>query len=756
MARATLFGALLRQQRLEAGLTIEGLAEASGVSARGIGNLERGERTVPQRRTVAALAAGLELDEAASERLLSAARAARGGGLAHALAMPRGIDDFVGRVDELALLGQFADDAARSGQDLAARPVVVSGPPGSGKSTLALHAARELADRFPDGQLMVDLRGTDDVPPSAEESMLWVLKALDVPDTALAKSGAQARPELYRRVLAERRLLLVLDNARDETQVRPLLPGSGAGMVIVTSRRVLTGLENVHRLSIGELSPDEAAALLTSVVGADRGAPEELREVAGRCGHLPLALRVAGNWLATRTGWSVRRLADRLALEEQRLNALTAGDVRVSAAFDLSYRQLTPAASRMFRLLALVDGPNLSTACAAALTGWDMLHAEDILDELVEVGLLGMDGDRYRLHDLLRLFARTRLRAEETAEDAAAARRALHRWLLETATVAGRWYEPAFGAPPADWRGTVDLSSADRAGQWLRTEAANWLGALRAAAIDGEHTTVVEVAESLHWFSDQFIFWGHWTEVFSTAALSARCIGDLSAEATQLNYHAWTFIVCEGDTRAGRSKAAEALETAERAGDLTQQAWAHFYMAWADHVVGDHSLAIEHNDRAAKMFKRAGEHHGLLQTMTSQCMILLRTGQAQEAVDEAARTLDFVDGAAGFIESHIADFTRIGLHFTSGSAHMSLGQWDEAVDSLRIATDISCRTGNRGMESRSLAQLGEALLSAGRKTEARDALTRCLQVDSGADPQQTELARIRLSRLDADGAPAER
>ncbi|MFD7283974.1 NB-ARC domain-containing protein [Streptomyces sp. NPDC059862] len=235
-------------------------------------------------------------------------------------------------------------DRAAAGQPVA---VAVSGPPGAGKTTLALHTVRELADRFPDGQLMLDLRGTDDDPPGPAELILRVLKALGVADRDLAKAGPQGHPELYRQVLAERRCLLVLDNARDEAQVRRLLPSAGAGLVVITSRWMLTGLESIHRVRLGELSPAEAATFLTTLVGQKRADadPVALAEVAHRCAHLPLALRVAGNWLATRTGWTVRRLADRLSLEERRLDTLTAGDLHLSAAFDLSYRQLTPTAA---------------------------------------------------------------------------------------------------------------------------------------------------------------------------------------------------------------------------------------------------------------------------------------------------------------------------------------------------------------------------------------------------------------------------
>lgn len=306
----------------------------------------------------------------------------------------------------------------------------------------------------PDAQLMVDLRGMDDAPPAPAELMLRVLKGLGVPDRDLAKAGPQGHPELYRQTLAERRCLLVLDNARDEAQVRPLLPSTGAGMVIITSRRMLTGLESVHRLPLGELSPAESAVFLTPLVGQERedADPDALAEVAERCAHLPLALRVAGNWLATRTGWTVRRLADRLALEERRLDTLTAGDLHLSAAFDLSYRQLTPKAARLFRLLSVVDGPDVDAAGAAQLTGRPPFDTEDTLEELVENGLLGTDRDRYRFHDLLRLYARNRLRADEPDGTAEAARSALHRWLLETAVVAGRWYEPDHGAPPPTWQ----------------------------------------------------------------------------------------------------------------------------------------------------------------------------------------------------------------------------------------------------------------------------------------------------------------
>ncbi|MGW6208447.1 ATP-binding protein [Streptomyces sp. NPDC055089] len=747
------FGALLRHARLGASLTIEELAEASGVSVRGIGDLERGRRATPQRGTVAALADGLALGEAERERLLAAARTGRKPRrtTVGVRAFPRGIQDFAGRQAELTRLTELAEQAA-SGQ-----PVVVAlpGPPGTGKTTLALHAARLLADRFSDGQLMVDLRGMDDTPPGPAELILRVLKALGVADRELARTGPQGHPELYRQVMAERCRLLVLDNARDEAQVRPLLPGAGAGMVLITSRRLLSGLESVHRLPLGELSPGEAATFLTTLVGQERADadPTALAEVAQRCAHLPLALRVAGNWLATRTGWTVRRLADRLAVEERRLDTLTAGDLHVSAAFELSYRQLTPKAARLFRLLALVDGPDTGVAGAARLTGQPLLDTEDTLEELVETGLLGTDQDRYRFHDLLRLYARSRLRAEEPHESAEAARSSLHRWLLDTAVVAGRWYEPDHGAPPPTWQGTVDLSTAERARQWLQAEGDNWLAAFRAAATAGDHATVVEVAEALHWFSDQWIFWGHWPDVFRTAVRCARALGDPSAEATQLNYHAWALMICEGRHRESVERSALALAAARRAEDLSQQAWAHYYSAWALGLLGDHAAAAPHNRETVRLFEAVGDLHGTLQARSNTAQNLSLGGRHEESITEIRRTLAFLDEAGDRIEPHIAAFTRTTLQMNIGLAHTALGNWPEAAGHLRTAADLWRDSGNHGVESRALIRLGDALLAAGRRDEARDAFTRAVSLGEAADPSRLAEAHERLADLGTHRVP---
>ncbi|GAB2997120.1 XRE family transcriptional regulator [Streptomyces pseudoechinosporeus] len=757
------FGSLLRELRLAASLTIEGLAEASGVSVRGIGDLERGRRAAPQRRTVTALAEGLKLPASQRQRLLSAARAGRSDGYTPVgvQAVPRGTPDFVGRERELSwftglagkVSGRQAPDGGGATPGAATAPVIVavSGPPGAGKTTLALQAARRLAGHFPDGQIVVDMRGLDTKSPAPAELMLGVLRALRVADRELMNAGPEGHVRLYRQSLAERRFVLVLDNARDEAQVRPLLPGAGSGLVMVTSRRMLTGLEDVHRLPLDGLDAREATTLLTALAGAERADtdPGQFERIARYCGHLPLALRLAGHWLAAHKTWPVARLADRLAPDTGRLDALVAGDVRVSAAFDLSYRRLSTAAAGMFRRLALVPGPDVAAAGAAQLSGQHLFDAEDTLEELVEAGLLGVERDRYRMHDLLRIYALNRLDAEEAPADVTGARAALHDWLLGTAIVAGRWFEPGYGEPPADWNGYVDLSTADKGRLWLQEEGANWLAALRAAAGAGEHARVVEVAESLHWFSDQWIYWGHWPEVFATAADSAKACGDPVLEATHLNYLAWARLVCEGRYRDSLPHSVGALALAEAAADTSQQAWAHFYQAWAYRKLAEYGTAAGHMSRAGHLFESVDDLQGSLNARHGLALILSDFGRSEEALDAFRRALEFLDEAGDGIEPHAADFARTGLYAGMAYSSEQLGMMEEAVAHLRQAIDLSARSGNTGLESRDLDKLGRILLGMGRTAEAREVFARIVSLGPYAEPRIAREAAARLGSRDA-------
>ncbi|MFG3043031.1 ATP-binding protein [Streptomyces sp. NPDC048330] len=746
------FGAVLRGLRTRGRLTMEELSEASGVSVRAIGDMERGRSRVPQRRTVVALAEGLALADGDREALLAMVRAARpapasaGTG---ALVPPRVVADFTGRGHELARLRE-ASERARSGDEVAVW--VVSGPPGCGKTTLALKAAADLAETFPDGSFVVDLQGVDG-PEGTDEALLKLLKSLGVSDRRLAQEDQQGRAGLLRALLGDRRCLVVLDNARDERQVRGLLPAGGRSLVLVTSRRPLTGLEDVDRLALSAMAQDEAVELLRRILGEERADAEAdaVARVAELCGRLPLALRVAANSLTARSGWTVGHLVRRLADEERRLGALAAGDVRVEAAFELSYRQLTHQAARMLRLLSLVPAPDMTTAYGAALTATDVFEAEDVMEELVEAGLLQATfTGRYRLHDLIRLFGRDRLSREEGPGERESADDRLRAWLLETAVVAGHWYRPGYGAPPATWRGLVPLETADEARAWLQSEAPAWLDALREAARKGEHTRVVETASAMEWFCDLWVHWGHWPEVFRLAGEAAAALDDPYLRAFHLNCHSWALNSCEQRYREAVERAEEALEHARRAQDVHQQVSALVHAASGHRQLGEAQRAADRSLAAIRLSEEAGHYAVWPQAVRLYGSSLRLLGRAEEALTQHLRVMSFLDAPDCPVSGHVADIFRAHATQALGLDHAALGQWRQAVDHYRSARIQSKRIGIGHREAEQLIHLGEALVELGETEEARSCLLQALALGDAADDKELRAAQDLLDMLPAE------
>ncbi|MFF5406455.1 ATP-binding protein [Streptomyces misionensis] len=750
MSGGSPFGAVLRGLRRRGGLTMEELAEASGVSVRAIGDMERGRSRVPQRRTVVALADGLGLADAEREALIAAARAARTTrAVASGSTVPqRSVRDFTGRGPELAFLRKTAE-RARTGAGASA--AVVSGPPGCGKTTLALKAAADLVGEFPDGCFVVDLHGVAG-PVDPGEALLKLLRALGVPDRRLGREDAAGHAGLLRSLLAERRCLVVLDNARDEGQVRPLLPADGESLVLVTSRRPLSGLEDVDRLALSEMAQSEAVELLRRILGAERADAEveSVARVAQLCGRLPLALRVAGNWLTARSGWSVGRLARRLADEERRLGALAVGDVRVEAAFELSYRQLTPQAARLLRLLSLVPAPDMTASYGAALGETGVFEAEDVMEELIEAGLLQVAyNGRYKLHDLLRLFGRARLLREETSAEREAAEDRLRGWLLDTATIAGRWFKPGYGEPPSSWRGP--LRSAEEAEAWLRDEAPAWLAALRGAAQRGEHTRVVRTADAMEWFCDLWIFWGHWPEVYRLSSEAAAALDDPKLRALHLNLYAWALTVCERRHREALELAGEALECARGAQDVAQQAAALMHVASAHRYLGEAHASAEKCLASIEVAEAAGAYEVWLNAMMSHAAALRLLGRAEEALTTDTRIIAFLDAPDCPVRGHVADVVRAHVTHALGRDHAALGRWREAAGHYRDALARSERIGLTYRTGQALVYLGPALIELGETEEARCRLRQVLDLGEDAvDPEAVTTARELLDSLPAE------
>ncbi|WP_424532498.1 ATP-binding protein [Sphaerisporangium viridialbum] len=725
------FAELLRRHRHAARLTLERLAEASGVSARTLSDMERGRSSGPQHRTVAALAQALSLGEDDRQQLIDLAREGRlrdhwtrASGLRE---LPRSVDDFTGRAAELA----WADDFVHAGDAPGAAGVVlITGAAGLGKTTFAVRAAHVLRPSFPDGVLFVDLAGMSAQPLTVGDVLTQLLRALGTAERHMPHDTLE-RDSLYRSLLRDRRVLVVLDNAGSEEQIRPLLPGGGPSRALVTSRRLLAGLEGVHRLSLGPLPPAEAAELLTGILGrrgsADGGAA--ISKLAQFCGGLPLALRIVGNRLVSRPGWPAAEFVSRLADEERRLEQLRAGDLKIATAFGMSYDQLAASARRVFRRLALVPGRDFDAALAAVLGGTSVGDAWDALDELVDLGLLeDSTSGRYRFHDLVRLFARDRLHEEEPAADRDAITGRMTSWLVRMATTAGRWFEPAHGRPDRPDADLADLSSPEEADHWLRVNADNWLGALRTAASGGQHSAVLDCAESMHWFSDRWMHAPHWHEVFTLGAEAAAALGDPARQATQLNLLAWVHLVPRDDPETTLRYTAQAMDLSTRSGATAQIAWAHHNAGGALRRLGRLDEATASETQAAEMFKANGDIDAYCQCLGALGTCLRDAGHYAEALEQYLDLWGLLNDDQLGITPSIAAFTRPIALARVGECLGSLGHRTEAIIKLTEAISLMEQAQLPVPQARSLETLAALLADEGRTGESRRAYARAAEV----------------------------
>lgn len=676
-------GDLLLAARTRSGLTQEELAERSGVSVRTISDLERHRIAVPQRRTAAALADALPLSETEWAALRGVRRrppAVAPAGGAVAQHVPPDLADLTGRAAELDRLTAYADEAA-AGTARTAPTVVLTGPPGVGKTTLAVRAAHELADRFPDGRIVLDLRGFDAQPMAPAETLALLLSILGVPAPQVPPS-TEERAATFRGLVGDRAMLFVFDNAATEAQVRPLLVGSPRCLVLVTSRRALAGLSGARRLAIDELPAAEAVGLLGAIVGTDRveAEPAASADVVTLCGNLPIALRVIGNRLLTRPQWTIASLAERLRDERRRLSVLTAGDLAVRPAFELSYDQLGDDARTLFRRLALMPGRSASAEQARYLLA---AEPEPALDELLESSLLkpAPIPGRYEFHDLLRVFATERLHADDPAETVRALDVGVVDWLLHTAIAVGNAFEvsPASDAPVAD------LSLPD-AKNWVETETDNWLGAMRRAAADGRHEPVADVAIAM-WPVGGFVNADMmlWEDVFGLGLASARELDDPARVSHLLSQTGWLAAMVHRDHDRAYALFQEAMRYADPATAPTAASFARWGLGLVDLARDDNELAARRCADAIRIAESdptrrlLGNLHGMRGTA------LRRLDDLPGALAEFERSVACARGTAGsgMGKSNLGyALTRLGT--TLGLA----GRWRHAVDTQREA--VAC------------------------------------------------------------------
>jgi tetratricopeptide (TPR) repeat protein len=707
--------------------------------------MERGRSKGPQHRTVTALADALALEGDARKQLIELARDGRLRDYwtrpAGVCELPRLVDDFTGRAAELAWVSELAYAESPQGAGVVG---LITSSGGMGKTTLAVRAAHMLRSSFPGGVFFLDLFGMSPRPMVAGDALRLLLRALGVADKQVP-GDIQERASLYRSLLQDRRVLVVLDNAGSEEQVRPLLPGEGTGRALITARRLLAGLEGVRRLALRPLAVPEARELLTGILG-DRAASDgepALTRLAELCDGLPLALRITGNRLVSRPGWYAAELAARLADEERRLDQFTAGDLKVASAFGMSYEQLADSAGRVFRRLAAVPGRDFDAALAAVAGGMSAGDAWDALDELVDLGLLhDSAAGRYRFHDLVRRFARERLDEESLAEREVLTGRVTS-WLLRMATMAGRWFEPGFGRPAWPDPDLAVHSSAEDAEMWLRVDAENWLGALRSAAVSGQHSLVLDCAESMHWFSDRWPHAPHWHEVFTLGSEAAAALGDVAQQAAQLNYLAWVHSVPPSDAHAMLRCATQALDLATRSGATAQIAASHQSTGRALLMLGRPDEAAATATRAAETFKTLGDIDSYVQCLSLIGGCRHDEGRYCEALNYFRETLALIDDEGSGMTPAIAAQSRPYALLLIGQCLGALGRRTEAITTLTEAVGLMEALHPNFRLAEALESLAGLLAKDGRTGESRRAYARAALVFKAIDDDEAS------SRCDA-------
>lgn len=715
-------GRWLRGQRIAAGMTQQDLSERSGLSVRAIADLERGRTRRPYPSSVRALIRALGLPDQAGADLVVRYRSADDGQAAVPRQLPTAVPYFAGRASELRLLDSVLSDAGRG-----AGGVVISaigGTAGVGKTALALHWAHRIAPDFPDGQLYANLRGFDPAgsPADPADVLRGFLDALQVhPERFPADTERLAAR--YRSLLADRTMLVLLDNAADVAQVRPLLPASPRCLVIVTSRSELSALaarEGARLLSLDVLPDKEANELLTARLGKARAAaePAAITELATLCARLPLALSVIVARAAAAPNLPLAALVAELTELRGRLDALDVGDpaANVRTVISLSYRHLPDAAARMFRLLGLHPGPDISVPAAASLAGVPLDAARAALRDLARASLIIESAPgRYGFHDLLRAYA---------AEQAAVGERreAIHRMLdhyLHAALHADVVLYPR--------RQRIDLSAARAlvtpegfaakpfALAWLRTEYQVLLKIVDLAAREGFDGHAWRLPVVLWTFFDVCAHWHAGARTHRTALEAARRCGDQAGQAHALR-GLGTFEVMLGEHARARQCLAEAQEMFRRLGDTYGLARTDLIMAQAFEFQGRHAEALAVVREALRLSETAPDDP-YMQLVRASALNgsawysahLGELGQARAHCTQAIELCQSIGYSPG----------EAGTWDTLGFVWQRLGDHAKAAACFLRAVGLEREMGSRFNLAMALAHLGDTYVSTGDLRAAR-------------------------------------
>ena len=763
------FAGLLRQLRVKAGLSQEELAEAAGVGVRTVSDLERGVALTARKDTARRLADGLNLSgaERASFEAVARGRAVPGvspppgaktGGVGAATrGLPRDIGSFTGRQPELRQLVGVTAGAPHPG---VISIHAIGGMAGIGKTALAVHAAHQLAPRFPDGQIFLPLHGhtPGQRPVHPADALASLLLAAGLPAGQIPP-GLEARTALWRDRLAGKQLLLVLDDAAGSEQVRPLLPGTGGSVVLVTSRRHLTALEDAQAVSLSTLSAGEAAELLIRLAARPGLEPGDaaVAEITRLCGYLPLAVGMLARQLHHHPAWTAAELADELADARDRLELMHAENLSVAAAFGLSYQDLTPGQQQLFRRLGLHPGTDIDAYASAALDGSDLATARRQLDALYDHYLIGEPTrGRYRLHDLIREHARALAGRVDPGRDRDGAVARLLDYYQYAAGRAGALIARRARPAPAAADGTVPapvpaLADREHALAWARAERASLLACLDQATSTGQHARVIAITAGL---AGLVRLDGPWAEAITrhaTAVQAARSLGDRLGEANALDDL--------GDVRglAGEfPAAAQALEQAlaiyRDLGDRLGQADALTWLGVLRAVTGDFRAAARAEEQALGIYRDLGDRLGEAGALTWLGDVRRVTGDypaAAQALEQALAICRDLGDRAGQATAliFIGDWRRV------------TGDYPAAAQALEQALGIFSDIGHREYYAIALAGLGDVRRATGDYPAAAQALEQALAIarDIGDRGSEVEMLNLRgtLHRVSGDLAQAD-
>ena len=665
--------------------------------------------------------------------------------------LPADTADFVG--DE-GLIESITSLLAESGTRSAVGIAVVIGKPGIGKSTFATHVAHRLsAEHFPDGQLYCDLRGTGLVAVSTRDVLGRFLRALGIPGPVLPDS-LDERAEMYRTLLATRRVLVVLDDAASESQIRPLLPGTSTCAVIVTSRTRITGVPGARRIELDVLDADQAQELLGRIIGPQRVAAE--REAAAALvrtvGGLPLALRIVAARLAARPHWSLASMVHRLANERNRLNELAHGEMTMRASLSLTHDGLGATEQRLLRLLSLAHGPALPGWLAGALLDDHRPYPSDLLEPLVDVQMLDVAGVehtgefRYRFHEIIRVFARELLVAHaDEQERKAAVERMLGGWLalaeLAHSRIYGGDYTVLHGHarrwhPPAAY---VDALLADPL-EWMDQEQANLCHAVEHAAREGLDELAWDLATTLVTLFEARGYLDQWERTHTLALEAVRRAGNLRGTAALLT-SLGTLYLSRRQAAQSHASLRSALDLFDRLGDASGRAMCHRDLALLARFQGHDDQALELYARALRDFERGGDVVGRAIVLTQRAHIWMRRGRTAESHAQLEEALE-VFRSVGYVGGQARALRRVGQVLVQRGEHERAAQtFCEVLHMVRESGDVIG-------EGHLLRDLGDAHVRMGRLDQARDLLERALAVrEQIMDAGGAAVVRLDLARL---------